>query len=120
MLHLLFASKVYRTTWIIPLASLALGVLLGTSQVIVADDIEDTTERVRPLMSDSVSEVVSMVCVDEDDLIVADINNDGAVGVDDLIVLLSNYGVISETAADINNDHIVDVSDLVEVVTRLK
>lgn len=46
----------------------------------------------------------------------ADVNNSGAVNIDDLVVVITNWGATSGPA-DINLDNIVNIDDLVMVIT---
>ena len=44
-----------------------------------------------------------------------DINNDGVVNIQDLVLVSSNFGKIGENEADVNGDGVVDIVDLVKV-----
>ena len=44
-----------------------------------------------------------------------DINNDGVVNIQDLVLVASNFGKTGQNAADVNKDEIVDIRDLVKV-----
>ena len=44
-----------------------------------------------------------------------DVNNDGIVNIQDLVVVTSNFGKIGKNKADINGDGVVDIVDLVKV-----
>ena len=44
-----------------------------------------------------------------------DVNNDGVVDVNDLVVIAANFGQTGENAADVNGDNIVDIADLIKV-----
>ena len=44
-----------------------------------------------------------------------DINNDGVVNIQDLVLVASNFGKTGQNAADVNTDEIVDIRDLVKV-----
>ena len=48
-----------------------------------------------------------------------DVNSDGVVNIQDLVVVASNFGEIGENKADINGDGIVDIVDLVKVAAAL-
>ena len=49
--------------------------------------------------------------------LIADINNDGQVDIEDLFILLQNYGKVeSNNIADINNNGQVDIGDLLELL----
>ena len=47
--------------------------------------------------------------------IAEDVNSDGVVNIQDLVVVASNFGEIGENKADINGDGVVDIVDLVKV-----
>ena len=49
----------------------------------------------------------------------ADINEDGVVNIQDLVLVSSNFGKTGENAADINGDGVVDIVDLVKVAAAL-
>ena len=44
-----------------------------------------------------------------------DINNDGVVNIQDLVLVASNFGKTGQNTADVNEDNIVDIRDLVKV-----
>ena len=44
-----------------------------------------------------------------------DVNNDGVVDVEDLVVIAANFGQTGENAADVNGDGVVDIADLIKV-----
>ncbi len=44
-----------------------------------------------------------------------DVNNDGVVDVEDLVVIAANFGQTGENAADVNGDDVVDIADLIKV-----
>ena len=46
----------------------------------------------------------------------ADVDGNGAVAVDDLLLVLGNYGQTGPNEADINDDGIVNVDDLLMVI----
>ena len=46
---------------------------------------------------------------------VEDVNNDGIVNIQDLVLVSSNFGRTGENDADVNGDGIVDIVDLVKV-----
>ncbi len=48
-----------------------------------------------------------------------DINEDGVVNIQDLVLISSNFGKTGENEADINGDGIVDIVDLVKVAAAL-
>ena len=45
----------------------------------------------------------------------ADVNSDGVVNIQDLVLVASNFGQIGQNSADVNGDGIVNISDLVLV-----
>ncbi len=51
--------------------------------------------------------------------IVEDINEDGVVNIQDLVLVSSNFGKTGENEADINGDGVVDIVDLVKVAAAL-
>ncbi len=51
--------------------------------------------------------------------IAEDINEDGVVNIQDLVLVSSNFGKTGENEADINGDGIVDIVDLVKVAAAL-
>ena len=51
--------------------------------------------------------------------IAEDINEDGVVNIQDLVLVSSNFGKTGENAADINGDGVVDIVDLVKVAAAL-
>ena len=48
-----------------------------------------------------------------------DVNDDGVVNIQDLVVVSSNIGKIGENKADVNSDGVVDIVDLVKVAAAL-
>ena len=51
--------------------------------------------------------------------IAEDVNSDGVVNIQDLVVVASNFGEIGKNKADINRDGVVDIVDLVKVAAAL-
>lgn len=49
----------------------------------------------------------------------ADVNSDGVVNIQDLVLVASNFGGIGQNSADVNSDGIVNISDLVLVAGAL-
>jgi len=68
---------------------------------------------------DDWSQLVFDFCVDgvENDCI-ADIDNDGVVGVEDASLLMNDYQCVGDCVGDINGDQIVNVLDLLEFLTE--
>ena len=48
-----------------------------------------------------------------------DVNNDGVVNIQDLVLVGSSFGQIGENAADVNGDGVVNITDLVKVAGAL-
>ena len=73
-------------TWSVPLACLGLGVVFGSSQAIIACEFTGNERQAAAWTnSDLVNEGVD-VCIDVADLIVADLDEDDVIGVDDLLL----------------------------------
>ena len=51
---------------------------------------------------------------------VEDINMDGIVNIQDLVLVASNFGKIGQQTADVNRDSVVDIVDLVKVAGAIK
>ena len=49
-----------------------------------------------------------------------DVNSDGAVNIQDLVLVASNFGQIGQNSADVNNDGVVNISDLILVASALE
>ena len=49
-----------------------------------------------------------------------DVNIDGVVNIQDLVVVAANFGVVGENKADINGDGVVDIVDLVKVAAAFR
>lgn len=115
----IFHLRPFLSAWSVSLACLGFGVVLGASQAIIACEFTVGEKQAATWSgSASVNEGVE-ACVDESDLIVADLDEDDSIGVDDLLILLAEFGTISDSKADINNDRIVDSADLIEILSRL-
>ena len=52
--------------------------------------------------------------------ITEDVNSDGIVNIQDMVVVTSNFGEIGENKADVNGDGVVDIVDLVKVAGVLR
>ena len=51
--------------------------------------------------------------------IAEDVNSDGVVNIQDLVIVAANFGEIGENKADINADGVVDIVDLVKVAAAI-
>ena len=75
------------------------------------------------LLADSEGNTVSPQVEDgevtEPAKLAGDINNDGVVNIQDLVLVASNFGQIGENAADVNGDGVVNITDLVKVAGAL-
>ena len=49
----------------------------------------------------------------------ADVNNDGVVNIQDLVLVASRFGETGENDADVNGDGVVDIRDLIKVAAAL-
>ena len=61
----------------------------------------------------------STVILFEPIYLATDVNRDGVVNIQDLVLVGSNFGQIGENAADVNGDGVVDIVDLVKVAGAL-
>ena len=52
-----------------------------------------------------------------DDVVSADVNGDGVVNIQDLVLVSSNFGQTGQSRADVNGDGVVNISDLVLVAS---
>ena len=50
---------------------------------------------------------------------IADVNNDGVVDIQDLVVVAANFGKTGDNAADVNGDGVVDIVDLIKVAAAI-
>ena len=78
-------------------------------------------ERLFPCIENGIAEdgTVEDSTVIEPVYIAEDINEDGVVNIQDLVLVSSNFGKTGENEADINGDGIVDIVDLVKVAAAL-
>ncbi len=78
-------------------------------------------ERLFPCIENGIAEdgTVEDSTVIEPVYIAEDINEDGVVNIQDLVLVSSNFGKTGENEADINGDGVVDVVDLVKVAAAL-
>ena len=81
---------------------------LTLSDVLLADSEGDT-----------VSPQVESGQITEPAKLAEDVNNDGGVNIQDLVLVASNFGQIGENAADVNGDGVVNITDLVKVAGAL-
>ena len=79
--------------------------------------VDPDGERLFPSIENSIAEdgTVEDSTVMEPVYIAEDINEDGVVNIQDLVLVSSNFGKTGENKADINGDGIVDIVDLVKV-----
>ena len=63
--------------------------------------------------------VIFTVIVTEATRLAADVNGDGVVNIQDLVLVSSNLGQTGENAADVNGDGVVNIQDLVRVAGAL-
>ena len=55
----------------------------------------------------------------EPEKLTEDVNGDGTVNIQDLVLVASNLGATGENAADVNGDGVVNIQDLVQVAGQL-
>jgi len=53
----------------------------------------------------------------ESEAVPGDLDGDGVVGIEDLLIVISGWGSCSNCVADINKDGVVDVEDLLLVIS---
>ena len=51
--------------------------------------------------------------------LVEDVNNDGVINIQDLVIVASNFGKIGKNDADVNSDEVVNILDLILVASHL-
>ena len=83
--------------------------------------VDPEGERLFPYIENGIAEdgTVEDSTVIEPVYIAEDINEDGVVNIQDLVLVSSNFGKTGENEADINGDGIVDIVDLVKVAAAL-
>ena len=64
-------------------------------------------------------DVASAIAPSEPEKIAADVNDDGVVNIQDLVLVASSLGKTGPTSADVNADGVVDIRDLVTVAGAL-
>ena len=75
--------------------------------------VDSDGTRSYPQIENTVVEII------ERPAIVEDLNDDGVVNIQDLVLVASNFGEIGENRADVNDDGVVDIVDLVLVAGAL-
>ena len=78
--------------------------------------VDPSGERMFPCIENGIAEDGTVV---EPVYHAEDINEDGVVNIQDLVLVSSNFGKTGENEADINGDGIVDIVDLVKVAAAL-
>ena len=83
--------------------------------------VDPDGERLFPYIENGIAEdgTVEDSTAIEPVYIAEDINEDGVVNIQDLVLVSSNFGKTGENAADINGDGVVDIVDLVKVAAAL-
>ena len=77
------------------------------------------TERNPNLKLDIEIPLLENVQVTEPTKVAEDINSDGVVNIQDLVLVASNFGQTGENAADVNGDGVVNITDLVKIAGAL-
>ncbi len=78
--------------------------------------VDPNGERLFPYIENGIAEDSTVI---EPVYIAEDINEDGVVNIQDLVLVNSNFGKTGENEADINGDSVVDIVDLVKVAAAL-
>ena len=65
-------------------------------------------------------DVVSAITPSEPEKIAADVNGDGVVDVNDLVIVAQQYGKTGTNTADVNRDRVVDVYDIILVIVAIE
>ena len=68
---------------------------------------------------DTVSPQVKNGQITEPEKVAEDVNSDGVVNIQDLVLVASNFGQMGANAADVNGDGVVNITDLVKVAGAL-
>ena len=90
----------------------ASGVFLSQATLVDPDG-----ERFFPCIeTDTVGEGAVIEAVDRAE----DINDDGVVNIQDLVLVSANFGKTGESKADVNGDGVVDIVDLVKVAAAIR
>ena len=84
--------------------------------------VDPDGERLFPYIENGIAEdgTVEDGTAIEPVYIAEDINEDGVVNIQDLVLVSSNFGKTGENEADINGDGVVDIVDLVKVAAALR
>ena len=75
--------------------------------------------KIRVTAAQITSPVIFTVIVTEATRLAADVNGDGTVNIQDLVLVASNLGQTGENRADVNGDGVVNIQDLVRVAGAL-
>ena len=106
-------------------------VWVGGNSIVLSQNIIGCNDplQINAGWTDDGNNCIAEICIDnnENDLPddcesnfceMADLNNDGHVSIDDMLLLIYNWGPCFDCNADFNNDDIVDVSDLLIVISN--
>ena len=108
------------------LATITFQVIDNKSQAVILPQIslvDSDGERLFPCVEnyivgdDTVED--STIILFEPIFLIGDVNRDGTVNIQDLVLVSSNFGKTGENEADINGDGVVDIVDLVKVAAAL-